>query len=148
MYAACGPSNVVERDSKSRLLELEVAYVPSTLLFTANAYDCCVACFKTPNCYGANYGEGFGQQSCELEVGSTCPANQAGVGGLYSYQRAGNIPVSSMDNACIPSFYAQMANQGFICRLSSAMDLVGGTLTPKRSSDTQGGSISHEFSLL
>ena len=97
IYAACLPSNTVERDSNGRLLELEAAYVPSTLSFTANAYDCCVACFKTPNCYGANYGAGFGQQSCELEVGSTCPANQAGVGGLYSYQRPGNIPVSTMD---------------------------------------------------
>ena len=106
-YAACGPSNTVEKDSKGRLLELEAAYVPSQLFFTANAYDCCALCFQTPNCYGSNYGAGFGQQSCEIEVGSTCPASQAGIGGLYSYQRAGNIPVIVSNGPCGRYTYAE-----------------------------------------
>ena len=90
----------MERDSTGRLLELEAAYVPSTLSYTANAYDCCVACFKTPNCYGANYGADFGQQSCELEVGRDCPANQGGIGGFYSYVRGGNFVVTVSNGPC------------------------------------------------
>ena len=51
---------------------------------TDNAYDCCVACFQTAYCFGSNYGAQYGANSCELEVGTTCPASQGGFGGDYS----------------------------------------------------------------
>lgn len=86
MLPALPPPTKSSRDYEGRYLELlgsgMSSYQPD--YFTDDAYTCCMACFQTPNCFGANYGAGFGATPCELEVGTTCPASQGGSGGDYT----------------------------------------------------------------
>ena len=35
----------------------------------SNAYECCVACFKTPNCLGSH----FGSLACKIVIAMQCP---------------------------------------------------------------------------
>lgn len=75
---------MVSHDYQGRSLQLINSGGASFDYYTSSAYDCCAACFDNPNCYGASYGTGFDAVSCELLIGTSCPAAQGGVAGDYT----------------------------------------------------------------
>lgn len=81
-YAACGPQNQVSLSPSGTTLELFSNTPDYADISTDSAYDCCVACLLSPNCYGSNWGAGF-KPTCELELGTNCPAGQAGSAGTF-----------------------------------------------------------------
>jgi len=95
-YAACGPQNQVSQDlNGSGLLITVDDGTANQLLAAASAYDCCVACITTLNCASSNYFPGVGDQSCELNIFDTCPANQGQQGYIYSSGGTDGLVVSN-----------------------------------------------------
>ncbi|KAK4695526.1 hypothetical protein P7C71_g2244, partial [Lecanoromycetidae sp. Uapishka_2] len=108
VYAACATSaNQVSTDYEGRPLNLldEVATFEESE--TDSAYDCCVLCFQTANCLGSNYGAQFTGYTCELSVGTTCPASQGANAGDYTDGSNAAFDVTISNGPCGTYNYEQ-----------------------------------------
>jgi hypothetical protein len=80
-YAACESYTLGPRVNSGNYLA-DALYITNDLetigAAASSGYDCCAACFNTPNCYFSAFASTNNQ--CFFEIGETCPANQPNVG--------------------------------------------------------------------
>jgi len=100
-YAVCDNYSLGPRLSSGNYLFNFAAVDPSATVqypTVSSAYDCCAACFDTPNCQAVGYASTIGV--CIVVVGTTCPAGQPLAGYFSETTGPNQYHVISVNGPC------------------------------------------------